>query len=396
MTESSSGNSVPDFSLVLGGPLYQLFRRAHLAEGTPANLRRRIVLIALIAWLPLLLLSALSGQALGDRAAIPFLFDIEAHIRFLVALPILIAAEGQVHKRLLPAVSQFIERRIVRTEDIPKFHQAIQSTLRLRNSVSVEIALLLLVYTLGLWVWRYHIALSMATWYATTAGAGGHLTLAGYWFVFVSVPMLQFVLLRWYYRIFLWFSLLWRISKLDLQLAPTHADRTAGLGFLGESSMAFAPVLLGQGAMVAGVVAGQIFEAGKNLLTFEVQILGFVAFYIVAVLLPLMVFVPHLVRAKRQGLEDFSKLASRYSRGFEGKWFRNDSPPDEEAYGHGRHPVARRLGNSFAIVEDMRVIPIALRDIGLLAITTVLPLLPLLLTAFSLEDLAAKVIKVFF
>ena len=69
-----------EFSLVLGGPLYQLFRRAHLAGGTLELLRRRILVISLLAWLPLLVLSALEGNALGGSAAVPFLLDVEVHI----------------------------------------------------------------------------------------------------------------------------------------------------------------------------------------------------------------------------------------------------------------------------------------------------------------------------
>ena len=56
----------------------------------------------------------------GDRVAIPFLYDIEAHVRFLVALPILIAAELVVHLRLLPIVRRFVERRIVSPEEMPR------------------------------------------------------------------------------------------------------------------------------------------------------------------------------------------------------------------------------------------------------------------------------------
>ncbi len=44
----------PDFSLVLGGPLYQLWRRTRLARDTLDLLRRRIVVLALLTWLPLL------------------------------------------------------------------------------------------------------------------------------------------------------------------------------------------------------------------------------------------------------------------------------------------------------------------------------------------------------
>ena len=55
--------------------------------------RRRIVVISCIAWLPLLLLSVFAGHGAGDAVKVPFLYDLEAHVRFLVALPILIAAE---------------------------------------------------------------------------------------------------------------------------------------------------------------------------------------------------------------------------------------------------------------------------------------------------------------
>ena len=131
----SSSTDRPDFSLVLGGPLFQLFRRAHLTGDALEMSNRRVIIAASITWVPLLLLSLLSGHAFGDSVAIPFLQDVEAHVRFLIALPILIAAELIVHRRLSPAVRQFVERRIVIPEELPKFQQAIDSTMRLRNSV---------------------------------------------------------------------------------------------------------------------------------------------------------------------------------------------------------------------------------------------------------------------
>ncbi len=47
----------PDFSLVLGGPLFQLLRRAHLSGDALELVHLRILVITLFAWLPLLLLS---------------------------------------------------------------------------------------------------------------------------------------------------------------------------------------------------------------------------------------------------------------------------------------------------------------------------------------------------
>lgn len=86
-----------DFSLVLGGPLYQLLRRAFLSGRDLELLQRRIFVIPLIAWLPLLLLSAVEGRAWGGSVRVPFLLDIDVHARFLLALPLFILAEVVVH-----------------------------------------------------------------------------------------------------------------------------------------------------------------------------------------------------------------------------------------------------------------------------------------------------------
>jgi hypothetical protein len=46
---------------------------------------------------------------------------------------------------------------------------------------------------------------------------------------------------------------------------PMHPDRCGGLGFLAGISQAFAPVLLAQGAVLAGMIANRIFYAGATL-----------------------------------------------------------------------------------------------------------------------------------
>ena len=116
-----------DFSLVLGGPLFQLLRRAHLTDDTLRLVRQRIIVISLLAWLPLLILAALAGQALGGRAAVPFVLDVDVHVRFLVALPLLIVAELVVHQRMRFVVKQFRERQLIPESARARFDAAIAS-----------------------------------------------------------------------------------------------------------------------------------------------------------------------------------------------------------------------------------------------------------------------------
>lgn len=388
--------SRPDFSLVLGGPLFQMFLRTHLTGDALELLHRRMIVVAGVAWIPLLVLSALHGDAVADDASISFIDDIETHVRFLIALPILIAAELVVHRRIHYVVNQFVERGIVRSEQMPKFRAAIDSTMHLRNSLIVELALIAFVYTVGHWIWRNEIALHAASWYASQDGSQIRLTPAGYWHAFVSVPIFQFILLRWYFRFFLWFSFLFQVSRLQLRLLASHADRAAGLGFLGGSLNAFALVLLGQGAVTAGLIASQILYEGRNLLSFQVEILGFLAFFMLATLIPLTVFTPHLLRAKRETARAFGRLVSRYSEEFNQKWVEGGAPQGEPLLGSADIQSLADLGNSYSVVAETRLVPFSLKDVSRLAAISATPFLPLLLTMFSLDDFATFLLKAVF
>src|SRR5438067_621391 len=296
-----------DFSLVLGDPLFRFFRKARLSGDHLELLYRRLIIITSIAWVPLLLLDSLGSHATGI-GRLSFLHDVEVQVRFLVALPVLIGAELIVHSRIRPAVRRFVERRIVREEDLPRFDAAIEAAARLRNSIPVQVALLISVYTLGLWLWSSRFGIDSLTWYAMPGGRW-NLTPAGYWYVLVSIPILQFLLLRWYVRLFIWYRFLWHVSRLNLHLVPIHPDHCAGLAFLGKSSYAFGPILFAQGAMLAGLVASRVLYRGESLLSFKLEMGGFVVFFVLAILGPLLMFTPKMAAAKRKGLADYGQIA---------------------------------------------------------------------------------------
>jgi hypothetical protein len=269
--------AIYDFSLVLGGPTFGFFRKARLSGDHLELLYRRLITITLFAWVPLLLLDRLGSQA-ASIGRLSFLHDVEVQVRFLVALPVLIGAELIVHSRIRPVVRRFVERRIVREEDLPRFEAAMEAAARLRNSIPVEVALLISIYTLGLWLWNSRFGIDSPTWYAMPGGRW-NLTPAGYWYVFVSIPILQFLLLRWYVRFFIWYRFLWHVSRLNLHLVPIHPDHCAGLAFLGKSAYAFGPILFAQGAMLAGLVASCVLYRGESLLSFKLEMAGFVVFF---------------------------------------------------------------------------------------------------------------------
>jgi hypothetical protein len=393
VTDTYEAGEDQDFSLVLGGPLFQLLRKARLEGNALELLHRRIVVFILLTWVPLLVLS-IFGSSTGGAPRISFFRDIEVHVRFLIALPILIAAELIVHLRIRPVVRRFVEWRIVLPEDTPVFHKAIESALKIRNSVVVELVLLVAVYTLGLWLWNRRTELGLSTWYALPGGRW-NLTPAGYCYVFLSLPMFQFILVRWYMRLLIWFRLLWQVNRIRLNLLPTHPDRCGGLSFVGKSSYAYAPILFAQGAILAGIVADRVLYGGETLMSFRFQIGGFVLFFLIVVLGPLLMFTPRMANTKRKGLADYGLFAQHYVENFDQKWVRG-SFPSGELLGTGDIQSLADLGNSYQVVREMRVVPFGLQDISRLAIATAAPMVPLLLTIFSFEELLIRIVKVLF
>ena len=386
-----------DFSLVLGGPLFQLLRRSHLAGGALELVRRRLIIIPLLAWLPLLVLSALEGHALGRNVAVPFLMDVEVHVRFLVALPLLIVAELVVHQRMRFVVRQFLERHLIAESALPRFDAAIASALRLRNSVLAEVLLIAFVYTVGvLLIWRQYMALYTATWYAAPTVTGLQLSRTGVWYGYVSLPIFQFLLMRWYFRMFIWARFLWQVSHLDLCLLPTHPDRVGGLGFLANTVYAFVPLAVAHGAMLAGPLANRIFYLGAALPEFKPEIAVLVVFLVCVVLGPLLVFAPKLAETKRTGNREYGTLAQRYVREFDTKWLRGGAPVDESLVGSGDIQSLADLSNSFEVVRTMRIAPVTTEALLRLVVATLVPLVPLALTMMSLEELLKRLIGLMF
>ena len=181
---------------------------------------------------------------------------------------------------------------------------------------------------------------------------------------------------------------------MDLHLVPTHPDRAAGLGFLGESAAAFMPLLLSQGALLAGQIANHIFYAGETLLDFKPEIVAVAVFFLLLVLGPLCVFSPRLAQAKRHGLLEYGALASRYVEGFDQKWLRGGAPQDEPLVGTGDIQSLNDLAGSFEIVHSMRPFPFDKTIVLQTAVAGLAPLLPLTLTMISLEDIVKRLLGI--
>jgi hypothetical protein len=284
-------------------------------------------------------------------------------------------------------VKQFLERHLIPERALPRFDAAIASAFRLRNSVLAEVLLIILVYVAGFLIWREQYQLDTATWYASPTVDGMKLSFTGIWFGWVSLPVFQFLLMRWWFRICIWARFLWHVSRIDLKLVPTHPDRVGGLGFISNTVYAFVPLALVFGVILSGSIANQIFHQGAALPEFKVFIATYVIILLCVVLSPLMVFAPQLARAKRVGIREYGTLAERYVREFDAKWLRGGAPADEQLVGSGDIQSLADLANSYEVVKTMRIAPVTREAITRLVIAPLVPVAPLVLTMMPLEKL---------
>lgn len=106
-------------------------------------------------------------------------------------------------------------------------------------------------------------------------------------------------------------------------------------------------------------------------------------------------FGPQLEAAKRKALRDYGTLAQRYGREFERKWLRG-AGPDEPLLGSADIQSLADLSNSVEIVRTMRFAPFTLQTVLQLAVTTLVPVLPLTLTMISLQELLERLLAILF
>ncbi|TXL70602.1 hypothetical protein FHP25_33665 [Vineibacter terrae] len=373
----------PAFSLMTGGPFYRLLLRLSLVRPPLGLLWRRVAAVLAIAWLPLPILAAIAdGHATTSTLSL-FLANVEGHVRLLVVLPLLLAAEIPCHRRLGVAVEQFLSRGLVADADHSRFDAAVAAALRRRDALLPELVLLALVYLSSDWLWHWRDTPGGEVWFAVVSNGGSHPTVPGVWFVLVSVPLFQFVLLRWYWRQLIWFHLLWRISRLELSLPAAHPDAAAGLGFLADSARAFVLVLLAHGALLAGRVVDHVTATGADLTAFKGDVAVMVVVLLALNLGPLCFFSPQLAEARRQGLLRYGQRAARNIP-------RVSNGVDPDGIDHALATVT----SNYDRVQKIRMMPFSLAFAGRLAVIILLPLIPVAGAALPVGTLAMRLAKI--
>lgn len=382
------------FLLMEGGPFFNLQKWMRLIRENAPFLKRRALFAALITWTPLLILSQLQGLAFGHAIPVPFFSDFSGYTRFLIAVPLLLLAENVLGPRIAEAAAHFITSGVIQEKDYGQFDRFIELGLRSRDSITAEVIIGILAYISSI-IAFLAIPNQVSTWYRTISGDVASFTWAGYWFMGFCLPFFWFLVMRWLWRLFLWFQFLGRVRELDMQLFPAHPDGAGGIGFVGEAQRFFGIIIFTFSLSGVGVLARSIVYDHVPLARYAPGMAIYVVIVLLIVLGPLMLFAGVLLKTKYAGLHQYGTLATAYTGSFHRKWIEHQNPQHEPLLGTADIQSLADLGNSYGYVEKMRLLPVNLRTVLHLVVVSLLPMAPLLLTVMPLKDILKLLLKLF-
>jgi hypothetical protein len=346
-----------------------------------------------VTWLPLLVLSLLHGEAYGTQVKIPFLKDLAVNVRFLIAVPILFLAELGIGRKWRTLVLQFLRSGLVTGKELPSFEAVIERTTGLREGVLPEALLLLAAFIPSIFFVKTELLMNgVSNWHTVSAGSNQP-SLAGLWFNLVSTPLFRFLLWRWLWRLCIWTSFLGRVSRINLYLVPTHTDLAAGLDFLSQGQKAFSPIMFAGGAVIAAQVANAIAYQGASLSSMKLPMIAYGVLAIVTLIVPLFAVTPVLIDARGKALREYGALVTIHNQLFDQKWIQKEQPVDVVILGDPDPSSLIDLGSSFAVIQQMRIVPIGKRTLAVLAVAATLPMVPVILYATPADELVRTVAK---
>jgi hypothetical protein len=374
------------------GPFIHYLKLAGLGGIEANRVARRAVLAALIAWLPLVALAAVQGLALGPDPRESLLLDVSIGSRYLLALPLLIAADAVCLPALGRILRHFRDSGLVAETSLPRFDALVQSTRQLVQSPGAELGLVALAYVGTLALGSVLYPETVSTWVVPIRDGVGQVSLAGWWRALVSQPLFLVVQLAWLWRILLWARLLWGIAHMELRLVPSHPDLAGGLGFTVASLRAFMMVSLALAVSVAGTVAEGVLHRGQPLQLFRIPVGGFVALMLVLFAGPLLFLAFPLLRAQPRGRLQYGALATAMGQEFERRWLQPGSVNAESLVVQD-FSATTDLYSIASNVYHMRIVPLDLRSLVPLALATVLPFVPVILIALPFKQVLELVGK---
>jgi len=354
---------------------------------------QRALNVALIGWLPLAVFAAATELIFRSGTAHSFLTDVAVHIRFLIALPLLILAEADAIPRFGHVASHFLSAGFIEEQDRERYADAVKSTRQLLDSKVADVAAVLLTYIIVAGLIYNLRRFEVPAWYWTSPDRPLGLSPAAWWQALVSLPLLLFLCMGWLWRVLLWWRFLAVMARFDLRLVPAHPDRACGLHFVSSSLRGYRLLAFAVGAIVAGTETNIALRIGQQPFESKHAAIAVVAFVLLLAAGPLLVFIPKLRTTKTQGIFKYGPLGATVGKEFEQKWLDRSRTFDEPPLDSDDFSAMTDLYQVVGNVYEIKDLPFGWRDLYNLVIMALLPFIPLAMMAVPLTQIFQGLMK---
>jgi hypothetical protein len=372
-----------EVSLVRGGPFYRVQEAARLVEPGRWNLGRRVIFAMAIGWLPLVLITLL----FNPRAVFGLLTDYPINARLLVGVPVLLAGQAVMETAFRSLVRYIRDPDLLTPSDIDRFDHTLLQLVRLRDSAIPELLIVVAAYAHVAELVQTHLMFARP-WTLAGTGADLHLSAAGWYYALVSQLLYQFLIGVSFWKWLLWWIFLFRLSRLDLQLYPTHPDQHGGIGFLGVSPIAIVPTIFAASAVIGATWRGEILRGRGtiHLMSFKLDAIMLLVVVLILALGPLVFFVPKLARLRRRGIFEYGSLAQMESKAFYDRWILHGAGREGEFPASPEASTLTDYGSSYQNIEHLQPFPYDRGTLIALILAIVIPMLPVVLTEVPLAE----------
>jgi hypothetical protein len=363
-------HSLRDFGLGEGGLLHRIESACHVTK-----IFGQIVFVFVLTWVPMMALGLAQEGLRGTRE--PLLHDPLIHVRFLIAAPLLVMADHVFPWIVRRSLRQLVAQGSVPDEAMPRFESLHEKARRLADASWPEIVLIVIAIGLGVTELIGLVPISGRRYQVDR-------TATQLWHSLVAGPLLQFLLWRSLWRWLLWARIVIGLSRIPLRLVALHPDRCGGLAFLKLPSIGYCAILLFVVSSLLCAGWGGHFPVEPSLISFKPYLATFAIIGGAIAFGPLFFLTPQLVRARLDGLLENDILAAEEGSRFRRAWV-IERGPDFLASQDAQ--TLDSLGNLYRqSVERIRGIIFDKRDVVVLLLAALLPVLPLMVMHVPAES----------
>lgn len=367
-------------------------RLADLILSNNIGTSKRLLILFGLAWLPLVVLTLIDGTFISSDITMPFIKDVVPFVKTLIVIPLLVMTDNLIEPMMARVLSYLRTSGIVTESDQDNLRTAAEKMATMINLKRVEFILIALVLAVSWFtqkdysdMWHH---MNVTSWALHQENGTVDETMAGLWFLLISSPLVSFLVYRWVWRFIVWSIFLFRVSRFNLKLYPSHTDHAAGLAVIGQNQILFGILFLVMASILSAELADNIIYEGDKLVDLKMTILVFIIICVAVITGPLLFFTKKLLDLKHRALVEYSALQQQISGDFHKAWI------DDKSKGlvDSMHPSAMADYSAvFEVVSDMLVVPLKPKSLVYLAGMLLLPFLPLALTVSPITEILQKI-----